>query len=192
MDNVSDLIFSELDQCLDHLGTALLAHESALNDYIEMFKVTRKKELEEVKLRRRMNATYYPGLLLIVQKRTRVISTKKYVQSDYDEVNGKKVLFPQLKLAIATRGFSDYIPVEASGFYNARRVLRFNNLRAYAEEDKDWVQKVVDDVNALNESGIQMRDAYLAIADNHYRALKRYDLEKMKRVIFVDHDKAGS
>jgi hypothetical protein len=192
MDNFADLIFSELDACLDRLGLALITHESALDAYIEMFKATRKKELDEIKVRQKLNANYYPGLLLIVHKKTRAISSKKYVQSDYDEVGGKKIRFPQLKLAIVTRRYSEYIPVESNGQYNARRVLRFNNLRAYTEEDKNWVNKVVTDVNALNESGMQLRDAYLALAENHLTALKRYDLEKMKRVIFVDHDTAGS
>jgi hypothetical protein len=191
MDSVADLIISELDVCLDKLGLTLIAHERALDEYVAMFKATRKQELEEIKMRRKLKASYYPGLLLIVHKKTRSISTKKYMQSDYDEVDGKRVLFSQLNLAIVTRGYSDYIPSERNGQYRAKRVLRFNNLRAYSDEDKEWVTKVVEDVNQLNRSGQQIRDAYLSMAECHHEALKRYDLKKMGRTKFVDHDKAG-
>lgn len=192
MDTVADLIFSQLDSCLDKLGETLIVHEEALDNYVAMFKEIRKRELEEIKMRRRMNACYYPGLLLIVQKKSREVSTKKHIKSDYDEVDGKKVRFSQLNLAIATRGYSEYIPVEGNGQYKAKRVLRFNNIRAYADEDKAWVEKVVNDVNSLNQSGLKFRDAYVNMAECHYEALKRYDLSKMKREIFTDHDKAGS
>ena len=82
MDTVADLIFSQLDSCLDKLGETLIVHEEALDSYVAMFKETRKRELEEIKMRRRMNACYYPGLLLIVQKKSREISTKKYIKSE--------------------------------------------------------------------------------------------------------------
>ena len=191
MDSSADSIFNALDQSLDHLGSAIIHHEAALDSYVDMFKNTRARELQEIKNRRRLGATYYPGLLLVVIKKTRSISQKKHVKSDYDEVAGKKLYFTQLYLGIATRGFTDFIPTETKGRYCKNRVLRFNNLRAYCDEDKEWVRKVVCDVNSLNESGIQLRDAYLAIVDNHYTALKRYDLRSMERRIFPEHDNAG-
>ena len=187
----ADSIFNALDQCLDQLGNAIIQHESSLDGYVEMFKATRARELEEIKCRRQMGANYYPGLLLVVIKKTRAISQKKHVKTDYDEVDGKKLNFSQLYLGIATRGFTDYIPTESKGRYCKSRVLRVNNIRAYSEEDKEWVRKVVCDVNALNESGLQLRDAYLTLVENHLTALKRYDLNAMQRQIFPDHDNAG-
>jgi hypothetical protein len=191
MNRFADSIFNALDLCLDNLGSAIIQHEAVLDSYVDMFKDTRTRELQEIKNRRRLGATYYPGLLLVVLKKTRSISQKKHVKSDYDEVAGKKLNFSQLYLGIATRGFTDFIPTESQGKYCKSRVLRFNNLRAYCDEDKEWVRKVVCDVNSLNESGLQLRDAYLELVENHYTALKRYDLSAMQRQVFPEHDNAG-
>lgn len=69
MDTVADLIISDLDVCLDKLGLILIAHERALDEYMDMFKAPRKQELDKIKMRRKLKASYYPRLLLIVHKK---------------------------------------------------------------------------------------------------------------------------
>ena len=190
MESIAESVYASLDASLDQLSLTLMAHDESLTAYVAQFRETRKQELEEINRRKKLGTSHYPGLLLTVRKKSRAISTKKYIQSDYDEMGGKKLVFSQLNLAVVSGDYSEYIRVNANGTYNPKRVVRFANIRAYAKADKEWVEKVVMDVNALNQSGLQLRDAYLNLAECHYEALKRYDLNAMKRSNFVDHDES--
>ena len=173
MESIAESVYASLDASLDQLSLTLMAHDESLTAYVAQFRETRKQELEEINRRKKLGTSHYPGLLLMVRKKSRAISTKKYIQSDYDEMGGKKLVFSQLNLAVVSGDYSEYIRVNANGTYNPKRV-----------------EKVVMDVNALNQSGLQLRDAYLNLAECHYEALKRYDLNAMKRSNFVDHDES--
>jgi hypothetical protein len=186
-----DKFDSSIGSSIDTIASSIALHEQVIDKYVEHFKLSRKKEIQMVALRKQKKENYFAPMLLGVVKRSRPISVKDYVVNEYLCNQQQPVKQITLSLVVVNRSYTDHISTGPDQHYETKRVLRTPGLRISNGNDRDWVINTVERVNYYNQVARNLKDAFLFMVETHYSLHDEYSEGVMVRQEYPDHDQAA-
>lgn len=160
-----DNIFSS---SVDASADAIMTHSLLMKEFVETYKNLRQKEIDSYRFFSQHNEVRKPSkpCLLFLVIRERPLSKSKRVVRYFPE--GEILQFTSITLARLNGKFTEHISTRTSHGYTPRQIVRLKNLRFQHQEQRNWTVGVIEQVNKLNATAIELRDIYLSFIDMHY------------------------